>query len=266
MARAGLPVATLGEAESFCRACLAEIFVAYPLWADAARAPRRAPWAERNRLPGVVRWPRCASWPRPSAGTPAARPGRGGLRRRRSGAARPTRAGSRPGRPGGPGGGRRVTFPGHSYGPGMPARAAADEAAALAAAADSLAAAGAALPGAQRRVHPSAARCRAGPAAARSPSCGPAWTRSTTRSRSSWAAARWTTWRCPCWPRGQHAGTGPVRAGRGAKVLGYDRPAWVPGHGLLPAFPAATVTGLWEHHAAAVTGDGPRRRWATGSS
>ncbi len=44
----------------------------------------------------------------------------------------------------------------------------------------------------------------------------------------------------------------------GAKVLGYDRPAWTPGHGLLPAFPEATVTGLWEHHAVAATGSGPR--------
>ena len=44
----------------------------------------------------------------------------------------------------------------------------------------------------------------------------------------------------------------------GAKVLGYDRPAWAPGHGLLPAFPDATVTGVWEHHAVVVTGPGPR--------
>ncbi|MCW2911092.1 MAG: alanine racemase protein, partial [Actinomycetia bacterium] len=44
----------------------------------------------------------------------------------------------------------------------------------------------------------------------------------------------------------------------GAKVLGYDRPAWAPGHGLLPAFPEATITGLWEHHAVAVTGAGER--------
>ena len=44
----------------------------------------------------------------------------------------------------------------------------------------------------------------------------------------------------------------------GAKVLGYDRPAWAPGHGLLPAFPDATVTGVWEHHAVVATGAGPR--------
>ena len=44
----------------------------------------------------------------------------------------------------------------------------------------------------------------------------------------------------------------------GAKVLGYESPAWTPGQGLLPAFPEATVTGLWEHHAVAATGPGPR--------
>jgi D-serine deaminase-like pyridoxal phosphate-dependent protein len=32
-------------------------------------------------------------------------------------------------------------------------------------------------------------------------------------------------------------------------VIGPERPPWAPGHGLLPAFPGATVTGLWDHHA-----------------
>jgi D-serine deaminase-like pyridoxal phosphate-dependent protein len=45
----------------------------------------------------------------------------------------------------------------------------------------------------------------------------------------------------------------------GAKVLGQDRPAWAPGHGLLPGFPGAAITGLWEHHAVVVPGpDGTR--------
>lgn len=35
----------------------------------------------------------------------------------------------------------------------------------------------------------------------------------------------------------------------GSKLLGPDRPPWVPGHGLLPDHPGAVVTGLWEHHA-----------------
>ncbi|MDW6058964.1 alanine racemase [Streptomyces sp. FXJ1.4098] len=35
----------------------------------------------------------------------------------------------------------------------------------------------------------------------------------------------------------------------GSKVLGSDRSSWVTGHGYLPQFPQATITGLWEHHA-----------------
>ncbi|MGW4490716.1 alanine racemase [Streptomyces sp. NPDC004376] len=35
----------------------------------------------------------------------------------------------------------------------------------------------------------------------------------------------------------------------GSKVLGADTSPWVTGHGYLPAFPQATITGLWEHHA-----------------
>jgi D-serine deaminase-like pyridoxal phosphate-dependent protein len=35
----------------------------------------------------------------------------------------------------------------------------------------------------------------------------------------------------------------------GAKVLGMDRPAFVDAHGLLPAYPGARLTRLWEHHA-----------------
>jgi D-serine deaminase-like pyridoxal phosphate-dependent protein len=35
----------------------------------------------------------------------------------------------------------------------------------------------------------------------------------------------------------------------GAKVLGMDRPAFVDGHGLLPAYPGTRLSRLWEHHA-----------------
>ncbi|MFJ7064668.1 alanine racemase [Streptomyces sp. NPDC101115] len=42
----------------------------------------------------------------------------------------------------------------------------------------------------------------------------------------------------------------------GSKVLGSDRSPWVTGHGYLPEFPEATVTGLWEHHAVVRLPDG----------
>jgi D-serine deaminase-like pyridoxal phosphate-dependent protein len=41
---------------------------------------------------------------------------------------------------------------------------------------------------------------------------------------------------------------GQVVLDAGAKVLGMDRPSYVPGHGTLPAFPHATLERIWEHH------------------
>ena len=45
----------------------------------------------------------------------------------------------------------------------------------------------------------------------------------------------------------------------GSKVIGTDRPSWLEGHGFLPAYPAAVVTRLSEHHAV-VEARGPRPR------
>ena len=45
----------------------------------------------------------------------------------------------------------------------------------------------------------------------------------------------------------------------GSKALASDRPAWVPGCGLLPAYPQAQLRSLSEHHGVAWT-DGPRPR------
>jgi D-serine deaminase-like pyridoxal phosphate-dependent protein len=45
----------------------------------------------------------------------------------------------------------------------------------------------------------------------------------------------------------------------GSKALASDRPPWVSGHGLLPAYPEATIRSLSEHHAVAWT-KGPRPR------
>jgi D-serine deaminase-like pyridoxal phosphate-dependent protein len=45
----------------------------------------------------------------------------------------------------------------------------------------------------------------------------------------------------------------------GSKALAADRPPWVSGHGLLPAYPDAELRSLSEHHCVAWT-DGPRPR------
>ncbi|MFC4504792.1 MULTISPECIES: alanine racemase [Streptomyces] len=44
----------------------------------------------------------------------------------------------------------------------------------------------------------------------------------------------------------------------GSKTLGSDRSPWVTGHGYLPGFPQAMVSGLWEHHAVVGLPDGVR--------
>ncbi|HLX89105.1 MAG TPA: alanine racemase, partial [Acidimicrobiales bacterium] len=46
----GLSVATIGEAEVFADAGFDDLFVAYPLWVDAARSRRVASLVERSRL------------------------------------------------------------------------------------------------------------------------------------------------------------------------------------------------------------------------
>ncbi len=258
----GVSVATLGEAETFADAGLDEIFVAYPLWADPQRAPRLRALAGRIRLMAGVDSLAAVHE------LAAAVQGHAELRvlvevdcgLRRSGVApadagRIAAAAARAG--------LAVdgvfTFPGHSYAPGAPARAAADEAAALSAAADSLAAAGLPCPVRSGGSTPSAAQA-AGPADG-----GPVTELrpgvyafndaqqvilgSCTLDEVALSVLA-TVVSTPAPDR--------VVLDSGAKVLGYDRPAWAPGHGLLPAFPEATVTGLWEHHAVAVTGAGER--------
>ncbi len=263
---AGISVATLGEAETFAEAGLGEIFVAYPLWIDQERAPRLRALAGQVRLTAgvdslasvhqlaaAVR--RHAKLEVPvrvlvevdcglrRSGVAPADAGRVAVAAARAGLAVDG----------------VFTFPGHSYAPGMPARAAADEAAALADAADSLAAAGLPCPVRSGGSTPSAAQAAGpgdgGPVTELRPGvyafndAQQVILGSCTLDEVALSVLA-TVVSTPAPDR--------FVLDAGAKVLGYDRPAWVPGHGLLPAFPEATVTGLWEHHAVAVTGAGPR--------
>jgi D-serine deaminase-like pyridoxal phosphate-dependent protein len=258
----GVSVATLGEAETFADAGLDEVFVAYPLWTDPQRAPRLRALASRIRLMAGV--DSLASVHQLAAAVQ----GHAELRvlvevdcgLRRSGVApadagRIAAAAARAG--------LAVdgvfTFPGHSYAPGLPARAAADEASALAAAAGSLAAAGLPCPVRSGGSTPSAARSAGqadgGPVTELRPGvyafndAQQVVLGSCTLDEVALSVLA-TVVSTPAPDR--------FVLDSGAKVLGYDRPSWAPGHGLLPAFPQATVTGLWEHHAVAVTGGGPR--------
>jgi D-serine deaminase-like pyridoxal phosphate-dependent protein len=269
----GISVATLGEAETFADAGFAEIFVAYPLWVDQDRAPRLRALAGRIRLmagvDSLASLHQLAEAVRGHAELHVLVEVDCGLRR--SGVA-PADAGqiaTAAARAGLAVHGV-FTFPGHSYAPGMPAQAAGDEAAALRAAAESLARAGLPCPVRSGGSTPSAGQTiSAAPGGDGSAGDGPSGGAITELRPGVYAfndaqqvvlgtctldevalSVLATVVSTPAPDR--------IVLDAGAKVLGYDRPAWTPGHGLLPAFPEATVSGLWEHHAVAITGAGPR--------
>jgi D-serine deaminase-like pyridoxal phosphate-dependent protein len=250
---AGLTVATLGEAEVFADHGVEDLFVAYPLWATDDLAARLASLAERVRLAVGADSAEGVELIGAAAGRSARR---AGLIRvlvevdcglRRSGvtpgdaagvAVAAVRAGL--------GLGGVFTFPGHGYAPGMAAAARDDEARALAEAAAALEAAGLPCPVRSGGSTPTAAQPPGDGVNELRPgvyvfndaqqvalgSCGP---------EDVALAALATVVSTPA--------TARAVLDAGAKVLGPERPPWVPGHGLLPGRPAARVTGLWEHHA-----------------
>jgi D-serine deaminase-like pyridoxal phosphate-dependent protein len=253
---AGISVATLGEAETFADAGLEDIFVAYPLWVDRERAPRLRALAGRIRLmagvDSLASVHQLAEAVRGHAELRVLVEVDCGLRRSGvapAGAGQIATAAARAG--------LAVdgvfTFPGHSYAPGMPAQAAADEAAALSAAADSLAAAGLPCPLRSGGSTPSA-----GPAISAAGGQGGGAVTELRPGVYAFNDAQQVILGSCTLDEVALSVLATVVLDAGAKVLGYDRPAWTPGHGLLPAFPEATVTGLWEHHAVAGTGPGPR--------
>jgi D-serine deaminase-like pyridoxal phosphate-dependent protein len=275
---AGISVATLGEAETFADAGLAEVFVAYPLWADLDRAPRLRALASRIQLmagvDSLASVHQLAEAVRGHAELRVLVEVDCGLRRSGVAPADAGRIAAAAVRAGLAVEGV-FTFPGHSYAPGMAAQAAADEAAALSAAADSLAAAGlpcpvrsgGSTPSAGQTISASQAASSAGQA---SRGAGGQGGGTVTELRPGVYAfndaQQFILGSCTLDDVALSVLATVVSTpapdrfvlDAGAKVLGYDRPAWTPGHGLLPAFPEATVTGLWEHHAVAATGTGPR--------
>ena len=247
---AGLSVATLGEAEAFADAGISDIFIAYPLWPDAGRVTRLRELAARIRLsvgadsvPAVQRLAAAQAPVRVLVEVDC------GLARSGVAPADAGRIAAAAAQGGLPVNGV-FTFPGHSYAPGAPGPAARDEAAALATAAASLEAAGLPCPVRSGGSTPSAGL-----------SAGPAGGGPVTELRPGVYAfndaqqvvlgsatldqvaltIQATVVSVPAADR--------FILDSGAKVLGPDRPAWVPGHGLLPGYPDAVITGLWEHHA-----------------
>lgn len=240
----GLTVATVAEAEIFAAGGCTDLFVAYPVWADANRGARLRALADRVALRVGVE---------SAAGADAlgrAVPGLEVLVEIDSGhhrtgvaaadvgavAVAAERAGLRV---------RGVfTFPGHSYAPEAARAAAADEAATLTAAAEGLAALGLDAGVRSGGSTPSAAHTGAGLTEVR-PGVyvfGDAqqWELGTIGEDGlALVAVGTVVSRAP----------GRVVLDAGSKVLGADRPAWASGFGRVPGQPDARVVALSEHHA-----------------
>jgi D-serine deaminase-like pyridoxal phosphate-dependent protein len=251
----GLTVATLGEAEVFADAGCEDLFIAYPLWVDTARAGRLAALAERVRLRVGVDSPDAA-----------AALGRAVGRRRlevlvevdsghhRSGVS-PAEAG-------------RVadaaarvglvvvgafTFPGHSYGVGAVEQAARDETEALAGASEAIRSSGHAVSVLSGGSTPTALLTGTGAVDEIRPGVyvfndAQQVALGTCRLDDVALSVLATVTSTP--------EPGRFVLDSGSKVLGTDRPSWVPGHGMVVQMPHATLTRLAEHHAVVTTGDG----------
>jgi D-serine deaminase-like pyridoxal phosphate-dependent protein len=260
----GLSVATVSEAGAFAAAGFGDLFIAYPVWAGGDRAGRLAELARRTRLSVGADSAAAAAQLAAAVGTAPVRVlvevdcglRRSGVPPAEAGMVAAAAAGA----------GLDVagvfTFPGHSYAPGAPAPAAADEARALAAAARSLAAAGLPCPVRSGGSTPSAPLA----AAAGTPPADGSVTELRPGVYAFNDAQQVVLGTCTLDEVALVAVATVVSvpaAGRfvldaGSKILGPERPAWAPGHGLLPAFPGWQITGLWEHHAVAtVPAGGP---------
>jgi D-serine deaminase-like pyridoxal phosphate-dependent protein len=245
----GLTVATVGEAEVFAKAGVGDVFIAYPLWADAAKGDRLRRLAERVRLTVGVD---SAAGARRLAAATARGAGVAVLIEVDSGHHRtgvvPSDAGAVAAAAAGEGLAVTgvFTFPGHGYAPGAPQAAARDEERALAEAADGLRAAGLPASVVSGGSTPTVAAWRPGAVNELRPgvyvfndaqqlalgSCGPA---------DVALAAAATVVSVPAPDR--------MVLDAGSKTLGADRPEWMPGYGHLPDYPDARVASLSEHHA-----------------
>lgn len=237
----GLTVATIGEAEVFAEVC-DDLFIAYPLWVDAADGQRLRALAERTRLlvgcDSVESARKLSRLPVEVVVELDSGHHRSGVQPAEAGelAARISELGLRV---------RGVfTFPGHSYSPTTRASAAADEAAALAVATSSLAAALVPARLVSGGSTPSADFSRAGilnelrPGVyvfgdAQQVELGTIGLEQVALTVVATVVS--------------HAG-GRVITNAGSKALGADRAPWATGYGRVLEVPDARIVALSEHH------------------
>ena len=242
----GISVATIGEAETFVRHGVDDVFVAYPLCLGDTSAGRLVDLTGDARVAiGIDSVEGAANAGRLLGGTAVEVVGEVDCGHHRSGA-RPEDAAAVASAAARSGLAVRgiFTFPGHSYAPGALAQAAADEATALRRAAEGLAAAGL------------APRVVSGGS---TPSLAHSDTDALTELRPGvYVFGDAQQWELGAMPADavaltcratvvSHAG-GRLVLDAGSKVLGADRPAWASGFGRLPRHPDARIVLLSEHH------------------
>jgi D-serine deaminase-like pyridoxal phosphate-dependent protein len=251
----GISVATLGEAEILTRSGapaqragteVDDVFIAYPIWADADSIARLRRLAERVNVTVGADSPEAVERLAPVAGAVRVMVEIDcGLKR--SGVMPADAADiALTARELGVGVRGVFAFPGHGYRPGAGVHAAADEADALAKAYDALRAAGFSDVIRSGGSTPTAVHTRAGSMdelrpgvyvfnEAQQVELGVAQLDEIALVVAATVVSR--------------PGSGRVVLDAGSKVLGPDRPAWATGHGRLLDWPEARITGLWEHHA-----------------
>lgn len=241
----GLTVATVAEAEIFVDAGADDVFVAYPLWVDAAKGARLRAVSERAALTVGID---SAEGARALA---AHLPGAGVLvevdsGHHRSGVSPDLAAEVADAAAHAHLDVRGVfTFPGHSYAPGKPAEVAAQESAALAAAAAALS---------ERDLQPTVV------SGGSTPSVGAADPGVLTEIRpgvyvfgdaQQWELGTVSPDRIALTCLAtvvSHAG-GSLVLDSGSKAIGADRSGWASGNGRLLDHPDARISQLSEHHA-----------------
>ena len=241
----GLTVATVAEAESFVAGGCTDVFVAYPLWVDRARADRIRELSTRAdvavgvdsvegahalaaQLPGipVLVEVDCGQH---RSGAPPSVTGEVAVAAARAGLAV-----------------RGVfTFPGHSYSPGETAHVAAEEADALRMAVDSLAGHGLEAQVISGGSTPSVSHVEPGALTELRPGV------YVFGDAQQWELEAMTPEdvALTCVATVVSRAPGQVVLDSGSKAIGADRPAWTTGHGRLLDHPAVRLTLLSEHHA-----------------
>lgn len=238
----GITVATIGEAEVFAQGGFDDLFVAYPLWGDEARAKRLARLCRDAAV--QVGFDSLAG-ARTLVGTGVRGVVEVDSGHHRSGVA-PEQAGllAALAAEAGLDVAGVFTFPGHSYSPTGRLAAAADEGRALAVAAESMRAAGVTPRVVSGGSTPSLAGLAEGVGEARPGVY-------VFNDAQQWELGVCTAEQIALTCHASvvsHAG-GRLVLDSGSKVLGADRPAWASGFGRLLDHPDARIVILSEHHA-----------------